>query len=159
MKYQALTIIRSIGMAAARRAYHVKGKKETEDQAKAAIVEVAKQVSAKTLRDAHDEAYFEWWRRTLTGKFTQLAYDDIKQIDWLVDLEVQRPFRSRGELIAIGDFSLENVDELTEQMDTNIAQAVEERERFEEAKRIVVPIMKAHPGWTWRMAVESLAKK
>ena len=159
MKYEALSLIRSTVIAGGRRAYHVKGKKLADDQAKAGLSDARKQFSAKTMRTAAREALEDWARRSCAGKFGQLAHSDLKQIDWLVDLEVQRPFRSSGELIAIGDMTLDDVTELAQQMDANIAHAREERERFEAAKLIIVPIMEAHPGWTWGMAVESLAKK
>lgn len=154
MKYEALTVIRSSVRAAGRRAYHIKKYgRNTDKVAEAAAEEVSELFGPKTIRAAEREALLDWIRRQITSKFQQ--QEDREQINWLKDLEVQRPIRVRGVLVAIGDMTLDDVEEVRKQMDGNIGAAQAEKENFEAAAQIIEPIMKAR-GCTWGEAAATL---
>src|SRR4029077_1966649 len=112
-------------------------------------------VSPATVRLAERESFLLQCRRELAGKFGQEKEYDVDQIDWLEDIDMQRPIRAKKQLIAIRDFMLDDVELLTAQMQGNIDNASEEFKRFEEAKRLVVPVMKSR-GCSWGKAVEYL---
>lgn len=53
----------------------------------------------------------------------------------------------------LGDFTLEDIDQVSAQKDENIEHAIEAKAEWDSAIRLVGPLLAQNPRWVWRDAV------
>lgn len=89
-------------------------------------------------------------------------WDDLDEL-----YPIQRPPRinaktgevveeAHTDLIQLGDFGLTEIEQHDRQIDDNLKAINDERNIWRRAKRFVIPLLKDHPGWKWRDAVEHM---
>lgn len=57
---------------------------------------------------------------------------------------------------ALGAFDEKDIAQVTEQKFVNIKRAEAEAEHWERASKVIIPLLRANPGWLWRDAASEL---
>lgn len=152
-----LLLVKKQIMDASRRIYNVRGVTEKATHIEAVFEDV---FNGHLLSPKIQKALMLYFiDRIIANRFEQNNELDIAQPDFFEDLEYKFSIpdeTGKRKLIALGDVRLADIPAINKLKDSNIAAAVAERQRWNEACDLVVPLLETHPRWKWSTAVNDL---
>ena len=135
------------------KAYHIKKIREPNEQAEYIFDKLYDEIGPSIIRAAQ----IAWIRDFVTNRYLQL---DSEKPDLFGDLDYQFVLRNgkASTVIELGDVGLDEIETITQQKIDNINRARAEADRWKRACNIIQPLLRKHPDWKWKDAVDWLSK-